>query len=244
MRATIQKMLRFGADLEMIDPSLVRTLILFSVLAAASSNSLAQDSSRKDAATPTDTTILTRTALHKDRTYRFFEVIQTRGKWVLPDMGYIDFGEAGSYREFWAGGGAVLHSSDHFLVIFEGLVAAATGPAADGAVYLQPWILFGYRITPRLAGEVVYFPYIPLNEAGVTQHLVERAKLEYDLGVVKVGGGYGGFKFDRDRWQHRPFLTTTLELGRLGALEFWLQRTPGEGRNLRTVIRYKINIRH
>ena len=228
-----------------MNPSIFRTLIVALVLLVpVSSNAAAQGSSQDDAATPTETTILARTALHKDRTYRFFEIIQTRGRWVLPDVGYIDFGDAGSYREFWGGGGAVLHSSEHLLLICEGLVAAATGSAADGAIYFQPWVLFGYRITPRLAGETVYFPYIPLNEAGVTQHLIERAKLEYDLGVVKVGGGYGGFKFDKDQWQHRPFLTTTLEMGRLGALELWLQRTPGEGRNVRTVIRYKINIGH
>ena len=74
--------------------------------------------------------------------------------------------------------------------------------------------------------------------------MIERAKLEYDLGVIRVGGGYSGFKFDRGPWEHRPFLTTTLEMGRLGALEFWLQRTPGEGLNLRTQIRYSLNVRH
>ena len=229
----------------MRDSPIVRALILaLSLLVPVSSNATAQDSAQDDVATPTDTTILARTALHEDRTYRLFEVIQTRGRWVLPDVGYIDFGDSGSYREFWGGGGAVLHSSEHLLLIVEGLVATATGPAADGAVYLQPWVLFGYRITPRLAGETVYFPYIPLNEAGFTQHLIERAKLEYDLGVIKVGGGYGGFKFDQDQWQHRPFLTTTLKMGRLGNLEFWLQRVPGEGRNLRAQIRYSLNLRH
>jgi hypothetical protein len=75
--------------------------------------------------------------------------------------------------------------------------------------------------------------------------LIERAKLEYDLGVVKVGGGYGAFKFDKDQWEHRPFLTTTtLEMGRLGAVEFWLQRTSGEGHNLRTQIRSSLNLSH
>ena len=121
-----------------VSPFLQTLILTLMLLIPISSNAAAQDSSQKDAATPTDTTILARTALHKDRTYRLFEFIQTRGRWVLPDVGYIDFGDAGSYREFWGGGGAVLHDSEHLLIIFEGLVAAATGPAADGAVYLQP----------------------------------------------------------------------------------------------------------
>ena len=36
----------------------------------------------------------------------------------------------------------------------------------------------GLRLTDRLGSEAVYFPYIPLNEAGRTRHVLERAKSE------------------------------------------------------------------
>ncbi|MEE2823008.1 MAG: hypothetical protein VYA53_08490 [Acidobacteriota bacterium] len=229
---------------------MVRTLIVFililtsTLLVPVSSNIFAQGSSQNDHSIRTETTILARTALHKDSVYRLFEVIQTRGRWILPDVGYIDFGDTGDYREFWGGGGAILHRSDHMLLIFEGLVTVAAGSATDRAIYFQPWVLFGYTITPRLTGEVVYFPYIPLNKAGVAQHLIERAKLDYDLGIFKVGGGYSGLQFGTDRWKHRPFLSTTVGLGRLGALELWVQKVSGEGRHLRTQIRYSLNLTH
>lgn len=169
-------------------------------------------------------------------TYRFVEVFQQRGRWIFPDGGYIDFADAGKYREIFLGAGAVLYNSKRLTVIEEGYIDKATGPASGGATYFQPWTLVGYRITPKLGSEVVYFPYLPLNKAGRIQHVIERAKLEYDFKHLKVGGGYGAYQFGDNAWQNKPFITTTLKGGRLGNLELWLQRMPSDHAQLQ--VRY------
>ena len=90
----------------------------------------------------------------------------------------------------------------------------------------MPWSYIGYRLTPRLGGETSYFPYLPINKAGRIQHVLERAKLEYDFKRVKLGGGYAAYRYGNDSWQNKPFVTTTLKAGYLGNVEFWLQRMP------------------
>jgi len=79
---------------------------------------------------------------------------------------------------------------------------------------------------PKLGGEVVYFPYLPLNKAGRMQHVLERAKLEYSFKHFKAGGGYGAYQFGDSPWQNKPFITSTLKCGRFGNLELWLQKMP------------------
>jgi hypothetical protein len=98
------------------------------------------------------------------------------------------------------------------------------GELANGALYFEPFVLGNYRPTPSVEAEVCYFPYIPLNDAASTQHILERAKLEYNFGRVKAGGGYGAYKFSDNDWQHKPFVTTTLNFGSIGSFEFWVQR--------------------
>jgi len=159
-------------------------------------------------------------------TYHLLEVFQTRGKWIVPDVGYIDFADARDYREIFIGGGAVLYSSERFTVIEEVYLNQACGPASGGAAYLMPWSLLGFKITPKLGGEAVYFPYLPLNKAGRIQHVLERVKLEYGLTHFKIGGGYGAYQFGDGPWQNKPFVTATIKGGRFGNLELWLQRTP------------------
>ena len=159
-------------------------------------------------------------------TYRFAGVIQKRGRWTLLDIGYIDFDHPGQYREVFIGGGGTVYDSKLFTFIAEGLINKASGPASGGALYLQPWFLAIYRLTPKINGEVVYFPYLPLNKAGRIQHVLERAKLEYDFKHLKVGGGYGAYQYGDGPWQNKPFTTTTLKGGRVGDLEVWLQKMP------------------
>jgi hypothetical protein len=165
-------------------------------------------------------------------TYRLVEVFQVRGKWILTDVGYIDFGNTGVYRETFIGAGWTVLDSKQITIIEEGYFDQASGPSSKGAMYFQPWTYIGYKITSRLGGETVYFPYLPLNKAGRVQHVVERAKLEYDFKYFKVGGGYGGYRFGSYDWQHKPFITATLKAGRLGNFEVWLQRMPSStGKN-------------
>ena len=177
-------------------------------------------------ASAVDTYVIARTATDQGA-YHYAQVFQQRGKWIYPDVGYIDFNKSGEYREVWVGAGGVLCETTHLTVIGEGHINKALGPASGGALYLQPWMLVACNLAPRLGGQVVYFPYLPLNEAGRVQHVLERAKLEYDFGHFKLGGGYAGYRFGDGDWQSKPFVTATIKAGPIGAVELWLQHLPG-----------------
>ena len=157
-------------------------------------------------------------------TYRMLEFNQNCGRWTAPDIVYIKFNNR--YQELSIGGGGVLFNSKHVKIVHEEYFVQAMGPDAKSARYVQPWTKVKYTLTPRLGGEAVYFPYLPVNRAGNFQQVVERAKLEYDFKRFKLGGGYGAYDPGKDQaWQHRPFLTGTLK-SRWGDLELWLQRLP------------------
>jgi hypothetical protein len=178
--------------------------------------------------TPTETTVISRAAFGPDRSgYKLLEVYQTRKDgWIFPDVGYIDFRTARTYREFFIGGGKVLQASKKSLLIGELYVVQATGPAAKGATYLQPWVLAQYKPTNKTTLEGVYFPYIRLNKNAVTQHVLERVKMEKDFGSFKAGAGYSAYKFGQDKWQHKPFVSVTMKTQRLGNFEVWGQKVP------------------
>lgn len=200
----------------------MKTLIVIvaAVLVVSSGSALAQGK--------TETYIIARTGVTGEgaATYRYFEVFQQKGKWIYPDVGYLDFADARDYREAYIGAGGVLFSTKHITVLEEGYIDVATGSAGKGATYFQPWTLVAIALTAKLGAEVVYFPYLPLNNVARIQHVLERAKLEYDLGHVKLGAGYGGYRFGDESWSNRPFVTGTVKLGLLGSLELWLQKMP------------------
>src|SRR5260221_10766 len=90
------------------------------------------------------TILLARTGVQdRARTYELVEAFQVRGRWIVPDGGYIDFADGGKYRELFIGGGAVLVNTKHFTIIEEGYLDKATGPTSGGALYFQPWTLIG-----------------------------------------------------------------------------------------------------
>ena len=180
---------------------------------------------RAQQASTVDTSVIARTATDQGA-YHYAQVFQQRGRWIYPDVGYIDFNHAGEYREVWVGGGGVLFDTSHLTVIGEGYIDKSLGSASGGALYLQPWMLVAYSLA-KLGGQVVYFPYLPLNDAGRVQHVLERAKLEYDVGRFKLGGGYAGYRFGDGDWQSKPFVAATIKAGPVGALELWLQHLPG-----------------
>src|SRR2546428_943681 len=93
-------------------------------------------------------------------TMHYLEGFQVRQRWVLPDVGYIDFGHS-DYREVFMGGGYTLLDGKHVSLIEEGLFIQASGSAANQARYVMPWTMLQYRATDKIGGEVVYFPYIP-----------------------------------------------------------------------------------
>lgn len=191
------------------------------------------------------TTFLARAGWDRGFTYRFFEAIHARGRWIAPDVGYIDFGQARAYREFWAGGGYVVHASPRTTVVAEGYFAQATGPRAGGARYLQPWMLVAHRPAPRLRAEALYFAYLPLNEAGTFQQVLERAKLEATFGRISAGVGYGAYKAEGSAWRHKPFVTFTVGAGQWGSLELWVQRDRAPtGDDLQAQVRYSLTVAH
>jgi hypothetical protein len=173
----------------------------------------------------TETSVIARMGMRNSATYHYSEVYQTRGRWIYPDVLYIDFAH-NNYREIGIGGGAVLYASKRFIAIEEGYIEQATGTASGNATYFIPWTLVIWKITPKVASETCYFPYLPLNKSGRIQHVLERSKVEYEFKRWKLGGGYGAYQFGEDKWEHKPFASVTLKGGKYGDLEFWLQRMP------------------
>jgi hypothetical protein len=174
-------------------------------------------------------------------TLHYLETFQVRHRWVLPDVGYIDFGHS-DYREAFMGGGYTLLDGKHISLVEEGLFVQASGSSANQERYLMPWTMIQYHLTEKLGGEAVYFPYIPVNNSGRKQHVLERAKLERKISNRwKAGAGLGGYKFADDSWSNRPFVTTTLTT-RWGDWEFWVQRLPYNKPQVQ--IRYAIARQH
>jgi hypothetical protein len=210
----------------------MRSIILWSsvLLCLGSARpSLAQGTANA-VSNPTTTIVIARTGVRLDAphvgTYHYLEFIQSRGKWIYPDVGYIDFA-TNNYREVFAGGGLALLDRKQITLIGELFFDQAFGPAARGASYLMPWTMLQIRFTPKFTNETSYFLYLPLNNSARIQHVLERSKFEYALKKPwKAGVGYGGYQYGDTDWDHRPFVTTTISTG-AGAFEFWLQKMPG-----------------
>src|SRR6267142_1349003 len=153
--------------------------ILLVCLTVAMSSQTAAAQSTNDATS----ILLVRTGFRDGKafTYKYLEGFQERGRWIYPDVGYIDFGETRQYREFFIGAGWTVFSSKHFRFIEEGMIDQTLGLASEHATYFVPWSFAPFNITTRLGGEIVYFPYLPLNKQGRIQHVLERAKVEYDF---------------------------------------------------------------
>lgn len=183
------------------------------------------------------TIAIARIAFRDDVTQRFAEVLhESRGGWIFPDVGYVDFG-GDLYREFFAGAGRTLHRSPSLTLVGTLYYQQAAGPASGSARYLVPWVLMNCRPHARVQCEAVYFPYLPLSDRGQVQHVLERAKLEYSLTPqFKVGGGYAAFDTRGIDWQNRPFFTATVSPPRVGDIEVWVQHLPGRGAQMQ--IRY------
>jgi hypothetical protein len=182
-----------------------------------------------------DTVVLLRTATDRG-IYHYAEVFQERGRFIPFDIGHIDFDHPRQYRELWIGGGGVPIQTPKGSLVAEGFVTKALGDEANGALYLQPFLIGTYRPVQRMVTQAVYLGYVPLNEAGRAQHLLERAKAEYDAPRFKVGAGYAVFKPADAPARHKPFITATFKAGALGDFECWLQRLPGN--HLAVQLRY------
>jgi hypothetical protein len=216
-----------------------RFAVILGALSAFGGIAFAQDQAGEE--TKTTTIALARWGERAESnpfsTYHFVEVFQERRKWIYPDIGYVDFGH-NDYREFFVGGGATLYKDAHITAIQEVFYEQSLGPAGHGARWIVPWTELQYRITPRLGGEAVYFPYAPLNAAAKVEHIFDRAKLEYKIRRRwKIGAGYSGRIIEGTPWQNKPFFTTTL-ITKGGDLEFWVQRLPQNA--VQVQVRYKL----
>jgi hypothetical protein len=185
------------------------------------------------------TVVLARVAVKDAVTYRFAEVFhESADGWIFPDIGYVDFG-GDQYREFFAGFGRTLVRRSNVTVVSELYYLQAAGPASAGAKYVLPWIMVAGRPSPRVRGEAVYCPYLPLTSGAQVQHVLDRAKLEYALQpYLRVGGGYAAYQTRGVAWQNKPFLTMTVAPPRVGEFEFWLQRLPDRGAQVH--VRYQL----
>jgi hypothetical protein len=172
---------------------------------------------------PAVTVLLLRTGTGRGA-YHFAEVIHERGRLVPFDAGYIDFDHPAEYREMWLGGGFKPIASPRVSLTAEGFLAGAYGEHAGGALYFQPFLLGTARLASSVLVESVYLAYVPLNDAGRAQHLLERAKVEYDWPRVRLGAGYGAYQSRGAAWQHKPFVTATIKAPPIGNIELWLQR--------------------
>jgi hypothetical protein len=156
----------------------------------------------------------------------YLEFLQIRNRWILPDIGYINFGH-GNYHEYYVGGGRSLIENRYTSFDQELLYLGTAGSAAGGAKYLQPWSMLRVRFTPKFTNETVYFLYLPVNHSARFHQVLERAKFEYALQRHwKIGAGYAGVKLPGAFLINKPLLTTTIST-KAGAFEFWLQKVPG-----------------
>jgi len=191
----------------------------------------------------TSTILILRTGQSLDspyvNTYHYFELLQGRGKWVYPDLGYVDYSH-GNYREVWIGAGRTLYNGERVTLSETFYFVQALGSAAGSARYLWPLTNLQFRFAPKLTSETLYWPYVPLNDSARIQHVLERSKLEYAISKRwNAGVGYGGYKYGDSEWEHKPFLTSTIST-KAGAFEFWLQKMPdGAQVQLRYTLVYK-----
>ncbi len=214
-------------------PACSRAAAFAAILSLAfAANSPGQDAAAAGEATetPTKSFFLARTGESLEAPQiakiHYLEFFQVRGKWIYPDVGYVDFGH-GNYREFFIGGGRTLYESRYASWDQELLYVQAAGSAAGSAKYLQPWSMLQVHFTPKLSSETVYFAYFPLNDSAGFHQVIERCKLEYAVQKRwKIGAGYAGANAPGGPWLNKPLLTTTVST-KAGAFEVWLQKIPG-----------------
>jgi hypothetical protein len=148
------------------------------------------------------------------------------GRWILPDIGYYDTGYAKNQIWFTGAGGDIFHSK-HLDWEQELYVSQEAGPESTNKRSLWVWPVFDARFRPRLTGQFVAYPTIPLDRAQRSSFDVDRTKIEWAATYHwKAGAGYAGGLCGNRSWQNNPFLTATRST-RMGNVEFWLERTSG-----------------
>jgi hypothetical protein len=159
-------------------------------------------------------------------TYRLFEFIQQRGRWILPDLGYYDVGRF-DVQLWYAGAGAELRHFRHAVWTEEVYLVQQEGSTAHNQHALFLWSQIDAKLKPRLTVQAIAYPTVPLNRAQRWGFDIDRAKMEYAVRPHLLAGvGYSASVGADCTWQNRPFVTSTV-INRAGSWEFWLERMPG-----------------
>jgi hypothetical protein len=159
-------------------------------------------------------------------TYRVAEWAQQRGRWILPDIGYYDTGYGKEQIWFTGAGADILHTR-HMDWEQELYFSQEAGPQSRNRRSLWVWPVLDFRFRPRLTGQFVAYPTIPLDRAQRWGYDVDRSKIEWHASSHwRYGVGYAGGICTARTWQSDPLLTVT-RTTRAGELEVWLQRISG-----------------
>lgn len=159
-------------------------------------------------------------------TYRVAEWAQQRGRWILPDIGYYDTGY-GQDQLWFTGVGADLVHTKYVDWEQELYISQEAGPASQNRRSLWIWPVLDFRFRPRLTGQFVAYPTIPLDRAQRWGYDVDRSKIEWHAtSHWRAGVGYAGGICSTRTWQHNPLLTVT-RTTRAGQFEVWLERIQG-----------------
>lgn len=159
-------------------------------------------------------------------TYRLAEWAQMRGRWIFPDVGYYDTGYDNDQLWF-AGGGADIVHTKHVDWEQELYFSQEAGSESQNRRSLWIWPVLDVRFRPRLTGQLVTYPTIPLNQAQQWGFDVDRGKIEWAAtSHWQAGVGYAGTISTSRSWQNNPFLTVTRNT-HIGKFEVWLQQISG-----------------
>ena len=158
-------------------------------------------------------------------TYRLVEFSQQRGRWILPDLGYYDSGNA-QVRLWYTGVGAELMHNRRFEWTQIVYIAQQEGTTAQNQHMMWLWPVLDVNLTQRLTAELVLYPTIPLNRSAQWGFDLDRIKMEYALRPSLLAGvGYSASKCPTTAWINKPFLTATVN-NRAGSWEVWVERMP------------------
>ncbi len=206
-----------------------RTTVLAATLSGVAGTVVCAAQDQKPAHVPTTSVLLVRTGQNLQApytgTYHLAELFQMRGRWIAPDMGYVDFA-TNTYREFFAGGGYTVVNRKKATLSLEGFFVQDTGPAAKGARYFWANPIMTVQFTPKWTWQTGYISYLPINHSGTFQQVLERSKMQYAFTKsVKAGAGYAMYQTPGKPVQNKPFATITFAT-RAGSIELWAQHVP------------------
>lgn len=173
---------------------------------------------------PTAAWLVVRTGIRDGFAFRLVETVIKRDRWIQLDLGYFDVGNASEYRRMWVGGGGAVLARPAVRLELKSAFSLSEGAATVGERYLLSNAYLVARPGPRWLVEISHTESFPLDGRAQRQHALDRARLEYELGRQQLGVGYAGYRAGASGWEHRPFVSVSRSIPRLGEIELWVQR--------------------